>query len=379
MTRYNRHALCAAALGLLLLVGVSTAHAQSTIPVRVSTRSLAMGGATLLSSGPIEAGYYNPGSLTLNRGFSLYIPMVQATVDNNFLDTVKWIDDHQADFDDFDSMSDPDKLAFINEVNDEIGNKWIAVNVDPMIGVQVGSFSLSAYSVTRANVRMATSTAFPYQEPEIQAYAINDIVFNAGVGLQLAPLLHGGVGVRYVNRRMSDGIVTVSSEDGGSITDLFGEASESDGESINGFALDVGGTFTLTQAFAVGGVIRGLVSSMEDEDWEPELSVGARVKPLELLMGIPLVFVRDITVEANISDLANSRDEDYAEKLQLGAEVKIPLFALRAGMNRGRISYGLGMHFLVVDLAVAKATVPLILPDGVFDDEIFSVSVGIGF
>ncbi len=338
-----------------------------------------MGGATLLSSGPIEAGYYNPGSLTLNRGFSLYIPMVQVTVDNTFLDMVDWIDSHQNDFDTFDTKSDPEKLLFINDVNNEIGNKWVALSVDPMIGVQLGSFSLSAYSVTRANVRLSTSTAFPYQEPEIQAFAINDIVLNAGLGMQLGPMLHGGVGVRYVNRRMSDGIVTVSADDGGSLKDLFGEASDSGDATTNGFALDVGGAVTLTKAFAVGGVIRGLVSSMEDEDWEPELSGGVRFKPLELLMGIPTILIRDITLEANISDLANARDEDYGDKLQIGAEVKIPLFALRAGLNRGSLSYGVGFHFLVVDMAFAKATVPLITPEGVVDDDIFSLSVGIGF
>jgi len=371
----------------VLIVGLSAApqaDGQSTIPVRYSTRAIAMGGANLLSANPIEAGYFNPGALSLTGGFHLYVPMVQVSANRTLLDMVDYIDENENRFDNFDTLPLTQQIAFVNEINNEFNRQWVAVNVDPMVGLQMGSFALSAYSVTRANLRLVADLApiptDPPPDPEIQGYAINDIVLNAGLGLQFGPFLHGGVGVRYLNRRVTDdpnGYVVLSSDET-EFSDLLGGVDGED-QTINGFAVDVGGALTLSKAFAVGGVIRGIVSSMEDEDWEPEISGGVMIRPLEVLMGIPKILIRDLTLEANISDLTNVRGEEYKDKLQIGAEVKIPLFSLRAGLNRGKLSYGAGLHLLIIDVAAAVATVPVITPTGIVDDEIFVVSVGLGW
>ena len=368
-----------------LLVGLSTApqaEGQSTIPVRYSTRAIAMGGANLLSANPIEAGYFNPGALTLTGGFHIYVPMVQVSANRNLLDMVDYVDENQDNFDNFGMLPLTQQIAFVNEINNEFNRQWVAVNVDPMVGLQMGSFALSAYSVTRANLRLVADLApiptNPPPDPEIQGFAINDIVLNAGLGLQFGPFLHGGVGVRYLNRKVTQGDYIVLNSDDTDLSELF-TGVDGEEETLNGFAVDVGGALTLSKALAVGGVIRGIVSSMEDEDWEPEISGGVMIRPLEVLMGIPKILIRDLTLEANISDLTNVKGEEYKDKLQLGAEVKIPLFSLRAGLNRGKLSYGAGFHFLIVDVAAAVATVPAITPSGIVDDEIYVLSVGIGW
>jgi len=336
-----------------------------------------MGSACLLSSNPIEVGYFNPGALSLTGGFHIYIPMAQVNFNWDFLDMAEFISDNTTSFENFSSMGPVQQLDFINSVNDEVGEKWVGFDLDPMIGLQIGKLSFAAYSVSRAQVRFLTDTTPPYSYPTLSTRAEVDLVFNAAYGMQVGPLLHGGVGLRFLRRQYAE--QTIDPLEGDDFQELFKTIADQAEESVSGLALDVGGTVTLTKALAVGGVVRGLISSMEDADWEPELSAGVRLKPLEILMGIPLVFIRDITLEADIQDLANVRGEEYMEKLQLGAEVKIPFFALRAGMNRGKLAYGLGLHALIFDLAVAKASVPVITPTGVEDQDLFSLSIGIGF
>jgi len=47
--------------------------------------------------------------------------------------------------------------------------------------------------------------------------------------------------------------------------------------------------------------------------------------------------------------------------------------------NRGKLTYGAGFHFLVADLAFAKTSLPIFTPAGVEDQDLYTVSVGIGF
>ncbi len=379
-----RAAILAAAVVVVVIATAGPALAQPPVPIRYSTRTLAMGNATLLSSNPIEMGYYNPGALSLTGGFHIYA-IGQVNFNQDFIDVATFIDDHEDDFNNYDSWTNPiQQLDFLNTINDEVGGRWVGLDLDPMIGVQLGKLSFSAYSVTRAQIRFDAdtnidpSTGF-YNPPVLRAKAEEDIVINAALGIQAGPLLHGGVGLRFLNRKHTEMIQRIDPLEGTNPFDLMGAAADETSDTVTGFAVDVGGTFTVTEALAIGGLVRGLVSGMEDSEWEPEISAGIRVKPLELLFGIPKILIRDLTLEADIQDISNVRGEQFDEKIQLGAELKIPLFALRAGMNRGKFTYGVGFHFLIVDVAFAKTSLSVFTPSGFEDQDLWSISAGLGF
>ncbi len=381
----SRSAVAALLAVLLTATVTASAAAQAPIRVRYSTRALAMGGTTLLSAGPIEAGYFNPGALTQSKGFHLYIPMIQIGGTSDYLELANFLIDNSEKFSPtgFMALTQPQQVAFLNDLGDYTG-KWQTLNIDPMIGVQIGSLSLSGYMVSQLRMRPDPVVLTPLPSlPTVRVQAAADLVLNGALGLQFGPFLHGGIGVRYLRRQQSD-IITIDSddmEDLGSLTTKLVDEKNWVGDPLTAFQVDAGGMLTLTKAFAVGGVIRGLVSGSNDKDvkWEPEVSAGVRLKPLELLMGLPLVIIRDITLEADLRDFFNVRGEDYLEKLQFGAEVKLPLIALRAGYLNGQLSYGVGVHVLVVDLAAAVSTVQQITPLGWEDKRLFTVSVGIGW
>jgi hypothetical protein len=373
---------------LLLLAAAGPTNAQPPVPIRVSTRSLAMGGTTLLSGTPIEMSYYNPGGITLNRGFHFeFIPFqYTANSDNKdrLSDMFSFIKDNEADLDNFASLTPAEQLALVTDLNAQgFVDAWSTVHYDPVLRVQVGSLAVSAYSVSRGNFRLTALDRGSGLEPVGQLNTVNDVVVSGALGLQVGPMLHGGVGIHFLQRRTTPGNLVVDPTNLSDITstlnlaqEMFGEADET----TAGFSVDAGGTLTLSNFLAVGGVIRGLVSNLEGADWEPEATGGVRLKPMELLMGIPLVFIRDITVEANLRDVFNVRGEQYLDKLQLGAEVKIPLFALRAGFNDGKLSYGAGLRLLFLDAGLAVANIASPTPvDPDAEDKLFSLMLGIRF
>ncbi len=376
--------MLAAAVVVVVIATAGPALAQPPVPIRYSTRTLAMGNATLLSSNPIEMGYYNPGALSLTGGFHIYA-IGQVSFNQEFIDVATFIDDHEDDFRAFSTSMGPlQQLNFLESINEEVGGRWVGLDFNPMIGLQLGKLSFSAYSIARAQIRFDTITDLnpftgSYNPPTLMASVEEDIVINAALGIQVGPLLHGGVGLRFLNRKHTEQVQTIDPLEGTSPFDLFGTATDEASETVTGFAVDVGGTFTLTEALAIGGLVRGLVSGMEDSEWEPEICAGVRVKPLELLLGIPKILIRDLTLEANLQDISNTRGEKFDEKIQLGAELKIPLFALRAGMNRGKFTYGVGFRFLIVDVAFAKTSLPVFTPLGVEDQDLWSISAGLGF
>lgn len=400
MQKRTRAALLVSLSAAFIVLSAGPVLAQPPIPLRMSTRAQAMGGANLLSAGPIEAGYFNPAALTQHKGLHVTFAF-QGAFDQDFLDLADFITSNSDYFDPtyFQSqyvnpVTRPEAEAFRTDLTD-YASRWYTLSVDPLMGVQIGSLAFSGYMVTRADIRPFVPPILPPaipDTPEIQARVAADLVVNGALGIQLGKLLHGGVGVRFMQRQHSD-LLTMSADDLDQMDEFTTKLADKDNwldDPLSGFQVDVGGMVTLSKAFAAGGVIRGLVSGGDEEltgGWEPELTGGIMFKPLELLMGFPLIIIKDITLEANIQDLTNVRGEAYEDildKLQIGAEVRIPFFQLRAGLNRGELSMGAGFRFLIVDISAAASTITDYepLPTGGYgpvEKRYFSVAAAIGF
>ncbi len=399
MHKRTRTALLISLSAAFIVLTAGPVLAQPPVPLRMSTRTQAMGGANLLSAGPIEAGYFNPAALTLNKGFHVNLAL-QVAFNQDFGDLAEFITDNADLFDpvEFQNLylSDPAAAEKFRTDLTDFTSRWYTLSVDPLMGIQLGALSFSGYAVVRADIRPYVPPIVPPAIPDapvLQARVAMDEVMNAALGIQMGKMLHGGIGIRSLRRQYSS-LITMNSDDlgeqGDFTTDLVNEDNWLD-DPLTGFQVDVGGMVTLSKAFAAGGVIRGLVSGGDDEltnGWEPELSGGIMFKPLELLMGFPLIIIKDITLEANIQDLTNVRGEAYEDglmdKLQLGAEVRIPFFQLRAGLNRGQLSAGLGFRFLIVDISMAASTITDFEPlsTGVYgpvEKRYFSVAAAIRF
>ncbi len=383
-----------------VILTAGPALAQPPVPLRMSSRAQAMGGANVLSAGPIDAGFFNPAALTLNKGLHVTVAF-QLAFNEDFVNLSEFITDNADLFDpvEFATLyaSDPAEAERFRSDLTDYSNRWYTLNIDPLVGIQVGALSLSGYAVVRANIRPSLPPVDPLDilgsTPILQSQIAMDNVVNAALGIQLGKMMRGGIGIRHLQRQYSD-VLDVDPAELENMAGFTTQLADKDNwldDPLTGYQVDVGGMITLSKAFAAGGVIRGLVSGGDDEitkGWEPELTGGIMFKPLEVLMGFPMIFIKDITLEANIQDLTNVRGEAYGDimdRIQLGAEVKVPFFQLRAGLNRGNLSVGAGFRFLVVDLSAAVSTITDFEMDsalGIYvpiEKRYFSVAAAIGF
>lgn len=399
MNRRSRTFILGVLTAATVILTAGPALAQPPIPLRMSTRAQAMGGANLLSAGPIDAGFFNPAALTMNKGLHVTAAF-QMAFNEDFANLAEFITDNADYFDptEFANLYATDQAAaerFRSDLADYT-SRWYTLNIDPLLGIQVGALSLSGYSAIRANIRPFVPPVVPPaipDTPELQSQVAVDNVVNAALGMQVGKMLRGGVSLRLLQRQYSD-VLTVDPEDLDATSGFTTQLADKDNwldDPLTGFQVDVGGMVTLSKALAAGGVIRGLVSGGDDEitrGWEPELSGGIMFKPLEVLMGIPKILIKDITLEANIRDLTNVRGEAYGdlmERVQIGAEVKVPFFQLRAGLNRGQLSAGAGFRFLILDISAAVSTItdfeldPTLGMYNPIEKRYFSVAAAIGF
>jgi len=114
-----------------------------------------MGGANLLSAGPIEAGYFNPATLTQHKGLHVTVAG-QMNFNQDFLDLADFIETNTDYFDPayfqtqyVNPITRPAAERFRSDLAD-FGDRWYTLSIDPMLGLQIGSLSLSTYLVTRA-------------------------------------------------------------------------------------------------------------------------------------------------------------------------------------------------------------------------------------
>ncbi len=146
---------------------------------------------------------------------------------------------------------------------------------------------------------------------------------------------------------------------------------------------DSGTSYDMNQDKKTGGAIGldlGAIYFLENEAWKPrvgmviqnigdmnfgDMTVSTQTAPIEnkIKQSIniggsvtkQLAFL-NTTVAADLKDIASntSDDSDKGKRLHIGVEAKLPkILTVRAGINQGYISYGLGVDFWLIKLSYA--------------------------
>ncbi len=261
-----------------VILTAGPALAQPPVPLRMSSRAQAMGGANVLSAGPIDAGFFNPAALTLNKGLHVTVAF-QLAFNEDFANLSEFITDNADLFDpvEFATLyaSDPAEAERFRSDLTDYSNRWYTLNIDPLVGIQVGALSLSGYAVVRANIRPSLPPVDPLDilgsTPILQSQIAMDNVVNAALGIQLGKMMRGGIGIRHLQRQYSD-VLDVDPAELENMAGFTTQLADKDNwldDPLTGYQVDVGGMITLSKAFAAGGVIRGLVSGGGDHVQAP--------------------------------------------------------------------------------------------------------------
>lgn len=325
-----RARLAAFLLALAAALPWTRAAADAPHPTLRGIRPLGMGDAFVAVVDDRNALYYNPAGLARLEGAHLSGLGVQGGVDNEFLGVVRFIQDHEDAFSDFENV-DP---SFLDEIG-PYDDKWVGADANAYVDFTRPRLGIGVYSAGRAQLKVDRGV----YEPRVFADFVDDIVAVAAGAMDAGRHdLKVGAALKTVWRRQFDRALTareVVDFDARTVTDRLSRAEP-------GFSMDLGVLWTPDGSpFTAGAVLRDAAGRIAGEAVGVALDVGGAWRPRE-----------DLTVAADLEDLAEPGTA-LGSKINVGAEVRAPVLAFRAGFHQGYPALGLSLGFPVLALDYA--------------------------
>jgi hypothetical protein len=316
-------------LSLLFLAPLS--QAVEVVETYGNVRSLGMGGIYMSIVNDSNAVFYNPAALGRLEGFRLKVLNIEAGVNgvdayNNFKDI------------DMNSSS---------SYNDLYG-KHIWLRAGGKTGVAIPYFGVGAFSDSHAQLELH-NPAFPQFSTEFTS----DYGLVVGGAVPIGPGSFAGLSLKRISRWGGAKDIDLGTLAGGNLTTIANQFQDKG----NGYGVDVALMSTLPVPFSptVSAVWQDVGCTAFD------MSAGTQAPPrihdnlslgISTLMDLPGL---DWTTGLEYRHITES-EYPLAEKLHLGTEISLPLIDLRAGLNQGYSSYGLGINFLFLSLDLASYT-----------------------
>jgi hypothetical protein len=315
-------------LGILLLT-TPLAQAQEIYETARSIRSLGMGGMYIPIVKDNDALYYNPAALGRLEGLNIQLINLNlgvSSLDSDTLETISHID-----------TNDPTTF------NDLFGER-IWAGGSAKAGVAIPYFGVGYVSDYQVSLELH-NPGFP----EFDTYYLNDTSFVIGGAITIGPGAYLGMTLKQTTRqggtRKDLGLSTVV--DGATLDDI---ADQFDDKGV-GYGVDIAWLQELKTPFNptltivwqdVGNTAFTKTAGTNAPPHIPQnLSAGAAI-------GIDLPGI-DWTVGVEGRHLLDT-DIQLGKKLHVGTELSLPFIDLRAGLNQGYFSYGVGLNFLLFRL-----------------------------
>ena len=211
--------------------------------------------------------------------------------------------------------------------------------------------------------------------PQFNTYFVNDQAYVIGGAIPIGPGMYAGINLKRINRwggtTKDIGLSTIAnSTNFQALGDQFGDKGV-------GYGVDLG----LSAELEMPILRPSLAMTLQDAgnttftktagtDAPPHipqnLSAGAG-------FGIDLPGI-DFTTGVELRHLLES-EVQFGKKLHLGAELSLPIIDLRAGLNQGYFTYGVGMNFFFFHLDAVSYTEELGVYPGQTSDSRYAVSL----
>jgi len=358
---------------LILIFSAGTGHSTDMfIPagasMHLNVAQMGMGGLTTTIGTNAHTFFYNPALLNRQK-FSLEIPSVGVGLDNDAIDVMNFINDHQDDFENFEDLTPEEQDQFLED-SQAFDNKWVGVQAEPYIGFAVNGLGVGAYSVTHANVKIDQGVFVP----AVGMRGFMDVVIGAGIGREITIMgktFEMGITGRYVQRR-SVSPIRVSAQDANDAEDIVQTALDELEDAKTGFGVDVGMVRSMKLDLMGKGldldyavVIQDLIGSL-DGYIKPNVKIGAMIHmPFTNLVMIPRW---DVGIEIN--DFFNRQGVNFFQRINIGTEVSLlsGFLKARGGFHQGYPTIGAGLSLLVIHLDYAFFTRELGSKPGQFSE-----------
>jgi hypothetical protein len=375
---FKRTILIAVVALLLISGGAFAQYVPVGATPHINVAQMGMGGLTTVVASNAHTLFYNPGMLTRQKfAFEVTVPI---GLDNDLLPMASFINDHQEDFQNFESLTPAEQNEFLED-SQEFDNKWVGTSMSPFVGLSWKNFGIGGYFNTNANLKLDQGVLVP----AIGMRGYGDATVGVGFGKTLEVGRNDvGVGVtlRYLER-YSIPTERISATEAASAGDIIQTMFDELESPATGFGIDVGAVQTLEigdagagKGLDVAAVIKDLYGSIDGEYVKPNLQAGV------MYHGTSGGFLlRRFDVGLEFTDLFNRAGASFWQKINAGTEMSVigGLLTARAGIHQGYPTYGLGVRFLVVKLDVARFTRELGTAPGQEPDDQWVAQVSIGW
>lgn len=362
---------------LVLVSGLALAAVKG--PHYDDLRSMGMGNTTVAVTTDRTAIFHNPAGLSLLKDrIEVSISPLIFSIDGKFGDMARAMAEHGDKLTDLTLVDD----SFIEMINDMDG-KWVGLEYLPEITIASKNIGFGVYSTFPLGMRIESGHLIP----KLGLRGQRDLVFTWAVGVPLkTDKIHMGISVEYLQRTPVDEVITTYAETfnyfdeisaGGSSLGIIGDFADVQ----HGVSFDVGFMHDFN-GFRIAYDIKDLLGVVG----------GKIVAPPQLDFGFAYYFpqmedvkaIDNLILALEFSDIfgiepVSEKFEHPLKKLHLGAELDMHYAALRAGLNQGYPTAGIGLRFGIIRLDYVYFTKELGYYPGQFPKQKHVLSLGVGF
>ncbi|HEY8272039.1 MAG TPA: hypothetical protein VIG33_14200 [Pseudobdellovibrionaceae bacterium] len=315
----------------LFIFSSLSSHAFEVMETHHNVRSNGMGGIYMSIVNDSNALFVNPAALGRTEGLNLEVLNLEVGI--NGLDV----------YNDFKDINSSDSASF-----SEFFGKDIWLRSGGKAAITLPYFGIGAYTDIQTHL-VLHNPAFP----QFETTFLNYYGLVAGGAFPLGPISYGGLSFKRITRwggQQNIDLGVIAAGDPAQIADQFKNKG-------NGYGVDMAFMTMLPMPLSPSlslvwqDVGSTAFTKSDGIDAPPRihdnLSFGAST-----LMDLPGL---DWTTGFEYRHITESQYH-FGQKLHMGTEISLPFIDLRAGLNQGNASYGLGLSFLFLHFDVASYT-----------------------
>lgn len=325
--------MCKSGVFIFLISFVIGVEARELYQPGLPSRCTAMGGVCISQVRGAQALYLNPAALARVEGFDLIIAQLQAGVSKDAVD--------------FSSQMSGSNFSS-SDMNALYG-KHLTADIDARSGFVMPYFGFGLYSNNYTQMQFSDPTY-----PTFNMNFISDYGYVLGGAFQLSNQSSFGATLRHVKRWGGEKDINVGSLNGSSAGDVASDNFQNHGI---GHAIDLAymTTFshplkpTLAVVWRDVGVTKfNLTSGVDDPPRQSD----------NLMLGLSIE--QDVTSFIKLSHaveykFATDYSENPTKKLHLGTEASLGPLDLRAGLNQGYLTYGVGLDLWFFNIEASSS------------------------
>ncbi|MHB9029258.1 MAG: hypothetical protein ACYC9O_10850 [Candidatus Latescibacterota bacterium] len=304
-------------------------------------RIFGMGGARTASGRGSVDFVNNPALLGRVDRVSFSLPLLPVYINRDLRDTGEFINDNRDRFENYDDLSTEEKIDFLNDI-EPYDSQWGRMNVSPLVSVAAPltgtSLGFAVYSTGDAGFKIDRGIFEPrvWGEGEINTIAVLGIAHSFD---DIFPGLTLGANAKYIDRRTAPLFQIPATELGDVEETIEPIIDDWENNKETHVAADIGVLLDIPVIDSeIGAAVRNL-------GFADQSSVD---------IGISKRFSNDrVVVLADYIDLLDNNEENAFRKIHFGGELDLGVIELRAGINSGYPTAGVGLDFRVLHIDAA--------------------------